>query len=212
MNKLLISTVFLSCLLLGCAPSIKIVSELQDPTYSFGQISTHSKVLLYMADSVKVMDYKKLYEKEYVSDRQFFIAVQKQIADSMQLILGCTVSLNTNLQVAAALSGAQTPAEMDGVFSSVGEDFLLFVKSVEFSKKMNNVSMTPTGMVGGGESCIATMHAEVWNVKQKKKALAFAAVGQSEGGGMFSSLSALKGAVGDVVGNMTTYLKTGATQ
>lgn len=212
MNKKVVSALFLSCLLLGCAPSIKIVSEFQDVSYSVGQISAQSKVRLYMAESVNVMEFKKSYDKEYNSDQQFFQTVQTQTVDSMKSILGCTVSLNTNLQVSAALTGTQTPAEMEAVFSSASEDFLLFVKGIEISNKRSSVVMTAGGGMGGNsEKCVVTMHAELWNVKEKKKVLAYAAVGQSEVS-MFSYVTALKEAVGDAVGNMIMYLKTGVTQ
>jgi hypothetical protein len=215
MNNRFISSAILSCILLvffSCAPSIKILPEFSDPSYSVGQVSSGSKVRLCMAESVNVMEFKNSYEKEYNSDQQFVQTVQKQAADAMHSVLGCTVSLNSNPQDAVSLTVTQTPAEMEVLFGSATDDFFFVIKGVEISNKRSGVVMMAGGGMGGNtESCVVTMKAELWNVKEKKRVLAYDAIGQAKVTMLFYG-TALKEAVGDAIDNMIKYLKTGVTQ
>jgi hypothetical protein len=55
---------------------------------------------------------------------------------------------------------------------------------------------------------MVTMHVDLWNVKDKKKVLSYAAVGESGVTMMFYG-TALRNAVNEAVGNMVRYLGTG---
>jgi hypothetical protein len=198
MNTKLVALVFLSSLLLfGCAPSIKIVSEFSDPTYSLGQVSSGSKVRLSMAESVNVMEFKSSYEKEYRNAQQFVQVVRRQAADTMKSVLGCTVSVNDT---------AQDAGKIEEQLGSSSEDFFFVIKGVAISNEYSAGYMNSRT-----ESCVVTLHAELWNTKEKKKALAYTATGRCSVTMLFF-VAALKGAVEDAVCNMVKYLKTGATQ
>ena len=227
MNKYLVSAVFLSCILFvlfGCAPSIKIVSEFTAHSYSIGQVSAQSKVKLYMAGAVNVLEFNKSFDKEYASAEQFVQIVRKQAADTLKAVLGCAVAVNDNAQDAAALAGGSYEASdvqgMQELFGSSPEDFFFLIKGVDISNKVTTKTQTymasPSGggmFVGGGksESCVVTIKAELWSVKEKKKILAYAAVGQSKVTMMFYG-TALKAAVANAIRYMARFLKTGATQ
>jgi hypothetical protein len=211
MYKRLFSAAFLICSLSSCAPSIKIVSDFSDPSYSVGQVSAQSKVKLYMASAVSVLEFNKSFDKEYNSAEEFIPVVRQQIADSLKAILGCAVSLNENAPDAVALSTTQTPAEMEVLFSSATDDFFFVVKGMEISsKKSAPTMMAGGGMRGSSESCVVTIKAELWNVKEKKRVLAYDAIGQAKVSMMFYG-TALKAAVGNAIGNMVKYIKTGKT-
>jgi hypothetical protein len=197
MNKPIVSALVLSCLLLGCAPSIKIVSEFADPSYSLGEVAKQSKVRLYMAENVNVMEFKNSYEKEYQNAAQFVQIVCKQAADTMKSKLGCETTVDENAQ------DAQKVKELLG---SSSEDFDFVITGVDISHEYKagyNNSRT--------EVCLVTLHAELWNAKANKKELAYTATGRCSVTMLFFG-TALKSAVEDAVGNMIEYLKTGVTQ
>jgi hypothetical protein len=203
--------VLISFFIISCAPSIKIVSDFSDPSYSVGQVSAQSKVKLFMASAVSVLEFNKSFDKEYHSAEEFVPVVQKQIADSMKSILGCAVALNENAQDAVSLSVTQTPAEMEVLFGSAADDFFFVIKAMEISsKKSAPVMMAGGGMKPGAEICVVTMKAELWSAKDKKRLLAYDAIGEAKVSMMFYG-TALKAAVGKAIGNMVGYVKTGRT-
>jgi hypothetical protein len=212
MNKHIVSSAVASCVLsvlFGCAPSLKIVSDFSDPSYSVGQVSAQSKVKLFTASAVSVLEFSKSFDKEYHSAEEFVPVVRQQIVDSMKSILGCAVTLNENAQDAMSLSVTQTPGEMEVLFGSAADDFFFVIKGIEVSNKVTSKApvymASPSGggaFMGGGrsESCVVTMKAELWSVKEKKAKVSMMFYG-----------TALKAAVGNAVGNMVKYVKTGKT-
>ncbi|MBN2188449.1 MAG: hypothetical protein JW699_03265 [Chitinispirillaceae bacterium] len=223
MKRYLVAAV-LSIWFFGCAPSIRIVQEYQDDSFAAGRISAQTKVRLYVAENVNLMEFVNSYQKEYASDQQFAETMRKQVADSMQRILGCTVSNGDNIQDISALIGGSydetSVMKMQEFFGAAAEDFFFVVKAVDISNKRTNSApmyMSTGGMgggmyVGGGsqESCVVTMHAELWDVKAKKKVLGYTSTGESKVT-MFFFGTALKNAVAKSIKYMIKYLATGLT-
>lgn len=202
MNVRLVFSAFLCCVLFGCAPSIKIVSDFTDPSYSVGQVSAQAKVKLLMASAVSVQEFQNSFEKEYSSAEAFVPIAQKQIADSMKSILGCAVSQDES---------GQMPAGMEQMLASVSEDFLFVIKGMEISsRKSAPVMMAGGGMKPGSEICVVKIKTELWGAKDKKRLLAYEAIGEAKVTMMFYG-TALKAAVGKAIGNMVRYVKTGRT-
>jgi hypothetical protein len=224
MIKRLFSLAFCSVVFAGCAPSIKIVQEFADDSFTVGQISAQTKVRLYVTENVNVMEFINSFQKEYASGQQFAETVRSQVADSMQRILGCTVLMAENIQDVSALIGGSydeaTVRKMQEMFAAAPEDFFFIVKNVEISNKKSSTApmyMSSGGMgggmfVGGGsqESCVVTMHAELWDVKSKKKVLGYTSTGESKVT-LFFFGTALKDAVGKSIKYMLKYLASGLT-
>jgi hypothetical protein len=222
MKKYLVAAV-LSTWFFGCAPSIKIVQEFQDDSFAAGQISAQTRVRLYVAENVNLMEFVNSYQKEYVTNQQFAETMRKQVADSMQRILGCTVSNGDNIQDISALIGGSydetSVMKMQEFFGAAAEDFFFVVKTVDISNKIKTTAPMMRMSAGGGmsfggggsqESCVVTMHAELWDVKSKKKVLSYTSTGESKVT-MFFFGTALKDAVAKSIKYMIKYLATGLT-
>lgn len=223
MKKQLIASIFSAVIFFGCAPSIKIVQEFQDDSFAAGQIAAQTKVRLYVTDNVNVMEFKKSYDKEYGTNEQFAETMRKEVADSMQRILGCTVSKADSVQDVSALIGGSldesSVKKTQEMFGAAAEDFFFVVKSVDISNSTSTTVPTMHMSAGGGmffggggssESCVVTMHAELWNVKTRKKVLGYTSTGDSKVT-MFFYGTALKDAVAKSIKYMIKYLVTGVT-
>ncbi|MGB7568920.1 MAG: hypothetical protein WBM07_13750 [Chitinivibrionales bacterium] len=209
----------------GCAPTILVMKDFQDGSFSFGQIKNGSAVKLYVSDRVNLMEFKKAFVNEYHSDRQFAAILRGQMADSMKSRLNCSVSIGDSLRdITPLLSSSLDQNSIDqarAVFEASGDDYLFIVRSVDVANSVS--SSAPMYMAGGGaggggmfvgggssESCVVTIHADLWNAKEKKKLLSCSAIGQSTVF-MFFFGAALKDAVGESVRHLVKYLSTGAT-
>jgi hypothetical protein len=220
MKRHLVAAVLLTWFF-GCAPSIKIVQEFQDDSFAAGRISAQTTVRLYVAENVNLMEFVNSYQKEYADNQQFAETMRKQVADSMQRILGCTVSNGDNIQDISALIGGSydesSVMKMQDLFGAAAEDFFFVVKTVDISNKTSTTAPMMHMSAGGGmsfggggsqESCVVTMHAELWNVKAKKKVLGYTSTGESKVT-MFFFGTALKDAVAKSIKYMIKYLATG---
>jgi len=140
----------------------------------------------------------------------------------MNSMLGCEVAASENPQEAAVLGEAgideSAVNKIHGFLASTREDYFCAVNTITIANK--RVTTAPMGMVGpaggggnfvgGGtsETAMVTMHIDIWNVKDKKKALSYAAMGES-GVTMLFYGTALRNAVNEAVENMVGYLGTG---
>lgn len=207
----------------GCAPSIKITTDFQDQSYSFGQIKQQESIKIIASEQINVMEFKNSYRKEYATDQEFARILQSQIADSIKSIIGCTSNGTGNQQEASVLISSgfdQTSIDhIQQLFGSTSENFILLVKSVDISNKRTSsggmMMANPGGgmmMAGGGsqESCVVTLNVELWNVKDKKKILAYSSTGEAKVTMMFFG-TALKNAVSNSIKYMVNYLVTGLT-
>ena len=207
----------------GCAPSIKITSEFQDPTYSFGQIKKNESIKVIAAEKINVMEFQKSYRKEYATDHDFATSLQSQITDGIKSIIGCKANgTGTQQEASILVSGSFDQNSIDQIqqlFGSTSETLILLVKSVDISnKRTSNGSMmmaSPGGgmmMTGGGsqESCVVTLNVELWDVKTKKKVLAYSATGEAKVTMLFFG-TALKNAVSNAIKYMVNYPVTGLT-
>ncbi|MCU0608767.1 MAG: hypothetical protein MUF22_03235 [Chitinispirillaceae bacterium] len=209
-------------IMIGCSPTVLINSEFQDSAFQFGSIGDKSAVKLFVADNVTLKEFKHAFRNEYETSQQFASLLKAEIAEALKDILGCAVNLGGNPQAASALlSGGYDQASIDAVqalFAETSEPYLLIVKSVEIANSVSNSGasvMVGSGgmMVGGGggsEKCIVTIHAELWNVKEKKRVLSYSAMGQSTVF-MIAFRTALKEAVSNAVTHMVDYLIDGRT-
>jgi len=206
---------------IGCAPSIKIRTDFQDPSYSFGQIKQTEAIKVIAADRIDVIKFQNSFRKEFATDQDFASILQSQITDSIKSMLGCNANGSGNQQEASILVSSSFDQnsidQIQQLFESTAEDYILLVKSVYISNKTtSNSSMmmaNPSGgmmMVGGGsqESCVVTLNVEVWNVKNKKKVLAYSSTGEAKVTMLFFG-TALKKAVSNSVKYMVKYLVSG---
>jgi hypothetical protein len=210
-------------MIMGCAPSIKITNEFQDPQFSFGQIKNRTRIRVFAAENVNLMEFKIAFRKEYSDDRTFAAEILRQVADSIKTIFGCSPKVNgesRDLSLLVITSfDEKNRKSLEDMFDTIPEDFFLIIKSMNISNRieyhMGNYVSTGTGggmMVGGGstETCVVTMHAELWNVKERKKLISYAAVGESKVF-MFFFGTALKAAVSESIQKMLRYLIDGST-
>jgi hypothetical protein len=197
------------------------MTEFHDDSFSFGKLNG-KKIKVFVSDNVNLMEFKNAFQKEYQSDRQFAAAIRSQIVDSAQSIVGVTAGAADSMQdVNLLLSTSFDSSAINRVqtmFTTSGDDFFLIVKAVDISNKMSQNATVYTGQpgtggmyMGGGssESCIITMHVEMWSVKEKKKVLSFSSMGDSKVVMLFFG-TALKNAVREAVVHMLKYLVTGA--
>lgn len=226
MNYIRIAVLSAVIFLAGCAPTILVTKDFQDGSFSFGQIKKGSKAKLCVSEHVNLMEFKKAFVNEYQSERGFGAALRKQMADSMKSKLECSVSIGDSSQdITPLLSASLDQNSIDqarALFEASGEDYFLIVRSVDIANSVSSSApmyMAGGGMGGGGgvfvgggssESCIVTIHADLWNVKDKKKLLSCSSIGQSTVF-MFFFGAALKDAVGQSVRHLVKYLSTGAT-
>jgi hypothetical protein len=208
---------------IGCAPSIKIMTEFHDDAFSFGKMNG-KKIKVFVADNVNLMEFKNAFQKEYQSDKQFAATIRSQIVDTARSIVGVAASAADSMQdIKPLLSTSFDSAAISRVqamFNASGEDFFLIVKAVDISNKMSQNAPVYTGQPGAGgmymgggssESCIVTMHTEIWSVKEKKKVLSFSSMGDSKVVMLFFG-TALKNAVKDAIVHMLNYVVTGAIE
>jgi hypothetical protein len=211
------------CVMAGCIASQKITLGYHDASFAFGQIKQGATVKVVVADNVDLRDFSNSFEKEYQSDGVFIGLVSRQIADSMKSILGSGAVASENPQEAATLSEAGIDEaavnKIQGLLAATKEDYYFAVNTITIANR--RVTTAPMGMVGpaggggnmagGGtsETAMVTMHVDLWNVKDKKKVLSYAASGESAVTMLFYG-TALKNAVNEAVGNMVRYLGTGS--
>lgn len=213
------------CAVIGCIASQKITLEYRDASFNFGQIKQGATVKVVVADNVDLRDFSNSFEKEYQSDGVFIGMVSRQIADSMKSILGSVAVASENTQEAATLSEAGIDEaavnKIQGLLASTQEEYYVAVNTITIAnKKVTTAPMAMVGPAGGGgnfvggganETAMVTMHVDLWNVKDKKKVLSYAAVGESAVTMLFYG-TALRNAVNEAVGNMVRYLGTGGNR
>lgn len=216
-----LSVGLLSCI--GCTPSIMVVKEFQDPSFSFGSIPKESTVRVLLSDNINVKKFKNSFDMVYQSKQSFYDILKKQIADNLRSKAGCSTTVSGTSQDAAVLvSGSYDQASIDrakNLFDSSAEKYFLIVKSVDISNDVNTrtvMSAAPSGngasqfRTSSSEYCVVTIHAEIWDVAGKKKLVACSSNGEAQVI-MFLYGTALKSAVGQSVRNMVNYLVSGTT-
>jgi hypothetical protein len=224
MNRTTLVSAIALLSLIGCAPSIKITKEFLDPDFSFGQIGRQSKIRVFVSGAVTVTEFKNSFSKEYQSEQQFSSVLQKQIADSMKTILGCSADPSGTMQDASMLQSAgfdeKSVNQIQQLFGSAAENYFFVITSVEITHRVTSngpVFMTSPGgggtlMSGGNssESCVVILHADLWSVKEKRKMLTCSSTGDSQVTLLFYG-TALKAAVANSVEYLVKYLATGLT-
>jgi hypothetical protein len=210
------------CLALGCIASQNITLGYRDISFAFGQIKQGTTIKVVVADNVDLRDFQNSFEKEYQSDGVFIGMVCRQIADSMNKILGCEASASENPEEAALFAEASIDESavnrIHAFLASTPEDYYCAVNTVTIAnKRVTTAPMSMVGPAGGGgnfvggstsETAMVTMHVDIWNVKDKKKVLSYAAMGESAVTMLFYG-TALRNAVNQAVENMVRYLGTG---
>jgi hypothetical protein len=207
------------CVLLNCIASQKITLEYKDLSFTFGQIKQGVSVKVVVADNVDLRDFQNSFEKEYQSDQAFISILSRQIADSVKALLGGNAVPADNSQDAATLADAGIDKtavnRIQELLGNTNADYYCVVNTVTIANR--RVTTAPMPMAGpastripGGssETAMVTLHVDIWNIKEKKKVLLYAAMGESPVTLMFYG-TALKNAVNDAVGNMVRYLATG---
>jgi hypothetical protein len=207
------------CVLLNCIASQKVTLSYKDPSFTFGEIKSGVTVKVVVADNIDLRDFQNSFEKEYQSDQAFISIISRQIADSMKAILRCDAVPADNSQDAATLADAGIDKtavnRIQELLGNTNEDYYCVVNTVTIANR--RVTTAPMPMAGpastripGGssETAMVTIHVEIWNIKEKKKVLLYAAMGESPVTLMFYG-TALKNAVNDAIGNMIRYLSTG---
>jgi hypothetical protein len=207
------------CALTGCAGGLKITKTFQDPSYIPGQVKQGTTVRVVIADNVDLRDFSNSFEKEYRSDQVFITTLGRQIADSMQSILGCAALVSDTPDEANILSEAGVDKaavnKIHELLTSAKEDFYCIVNTVTIANRRITTAPMPMAgpaggrgnMIGGGtnETAMVTLHVDLWNVKDKKKVLSYAALGES-GVTMLFYAAALRNAVNEAVRNTVRYL------
>jgi hypothetical protein len=215
---------FAVALLIGCAPAILVTKEYSDDSFSFGQIKKDAKVTAFVSQNVNVMEFKKAFAKEYQSSAEFSGAVCRQLTDSLKFMAHCAAVMGDSLQnYSMLLSATLDQKSIDqtrSFFESSDADYFFVIRSVDISNSVSNSAPMYLGggaggtgvFVGGGstESCVVAMHADLWNVKEKKKILSYTAVGQSTVFMLFFK-TALKDAITQSIRLLVNYIATGAT-
>ncbi|MBN2037090.1 MAG: hypothetical protein JW768_10140 [Chitinispirillaceae bacterium] len=209
---------------IGCAPSIKIASTFQDPSFSFGQIQKQSSIKVLVSDNVNLSAFKKSFQKEYQSNQQFADALNQQIADSIKARFGCSAGSDTDpAHVSLLVSGSFDQNSIDQaqqLFGSSNDSHFFVVTSVEVSNERTSsgpmMMASPGGgstWVGGGntETCIVTINSDLWDVKTKKKVLSYASIGEAKVTMMFFG-TALKNAVSNSIKHSLRYVESGMTK
>jgi hypothetical protein len=209
--------------LIGCSPSIKINREFLDPDFSFGQIRPQSKIKVFVSETINVAEFKGHYQEEYKSDRQFSEILQKQTADSMKAIIGCSaVPTGGPFEAAVLKSGGAdrngiTFNQQQQLFGSAAENYFFVVTSVDITNKVSSNGTILMSSPGGGgtfasagssESCDVVIHADLWSVKNKRKILSYSSTGESKVNLPFYG-EALKSAVANSIQYMVKYLAAG---
>lgn len=221
--KHILSTIGLISVI-GCAPSIKIYTKYQDPAYSFGQIKKEESIKVIVDAKVNLSEYHKTFQREYLNEQGFTAVLQMQIADSLKARIGCIVNGTADQEnVSVAVSSQYDNVNIDKLQQLLGltsEDYILLVTSVGITKDVNYspgmMMANPGGMgmqMGSGqrvEKCIVSLNAELWNVKNKRKVLAYSSTGEAKVTMLFFG-TALKGAVANSIKYMIKYLRTGVT-
>jgi hypothetical protein len=205
----------------GCVMTQKITRGYQDPLFSFGQIRTGTTVRIMVADNVDLRDFSNAFEREYRDDSAFRSTLSRQIADSLKTILGCSALVADSPQDAEILADAgidkAAVSRIQELLSDAREDYFFVVNTATIAnRKVVNTPMPspePGPRIPGGtsETAMVTLHVDLWNVREKKKVLQYAALGES-GVTMFMYGTALKNAVNQAVANMVRYLETGLTR
>jgi hypothetical protein len=209
--------------LTGCVPSIKITREFLDPDFSFGQIKPQSRIKIFVSQTFHVEEFRGPYQLEYQTDQLFSSILQNQIADSIKIIIGCSVDPAGDSRTAAILRSTGNDQnsiavdQMKQLFGGAAENYFFVVTAVDITNKWSSngtVLMTAPGAggtfasAGSSESCIVIMHADLWSVKSRRKILSYSSTGESTVKLRLHG-EALKCAVSNSIQSMVKYLATG---
>ena len=206
----------------GCAPSIQIQRDFYDPGFSFKQMKSTTKIALFVSENIRLTDYADTYHQVYPSDQFFFLALKKQIADTINAVIGCPVDFTGTSGAAAELHASgidrSSTASLQQLFSGSSADYFLTVNSVEISRKiiLESPMLTSNPNDGGGtmvnsgesENCRVVIGVEVWSVKTRRKVLSYSSTGESPATQLLYG-AALKNALAGSVRLMIRYLATG---
>ncbi|MBN2038222.1 MAG: hypothetical protein JW768_15885 [Chitinispirillaceae bacterium] len=211
-------------LLYGCAGGLKIKKEYQDDSFSFDMIRDSTTVRVAVANNIDLRGFREPFIKLYGSDQQFARILSGQIADSLQSILGCSVTVAQDPNEAFSLTdqaySENTLNAIQSLLASTAEEYYLVVETITIQNRqgLSMPMVTSTGpggtgvLTGGGysQTCMVTILFKIWDVRQKRKVLSYWSLGE-EGVTMLFYGTALKGAIAKALRTAVRYLQKGST-
>jgi hypothetical protein len=221
MRQFFLALIIVCCfvLLSGCAGKLQVIKQYQDDSFSIKNFPGSASVRVLVLDNIDLQGFRKSFDKEYQSTQEFAFQIGRQIADSMKSMLGCSVTVSQNPQEGLTLTD-QTYSErtlnaIQSLWATTAEDYFFLVETVIIQNdvKYSLPMTTPTGLAGGGvsETCVVHFQVKIWDVKQKKKVLAYFTTDKQRVT-LFCYGTALKETVTKSIRTSVRYLSLGASQ
>ena len=191
---------FLTCsiFMMSCSMQKSIVSDYSMEGFNIASLKG-SSIRLYINPVIDIGDLDEPFEKEYTSNNLF----RSILTDKLKEKLGkfSTISIDPNVNMDALFlnqSPSDNSARVKGLLEQINENYVLGIKRVIISKRVNQNPQEPQTIPSMGTSrnrptagsstkevkkpddCVMKIVAEVWSVKEKKKVAGFTSIGESK--------------------------------